>query len=102
MTTTSLGVVEFVSLVDTPGFLTGGSQASSFTMLMDGIADPVVPSISSDSLVLRINQYNFEVLVSRVLVDPVGVQDSQVSSTTANSFFSGSSQGSLVFQFIDT
>ncbi|MCQ4970227.1 hypothetical protein NE616_21335, partial [Enterobacteriaceae bacterium DFI.7.85] len=55
LSSAGLGVVEFVSLVDTPGFLTGGSQASSFTMLMDGIADPVVPSISSDSLVLRIN-----------------------------------------------
>ena len=102
LSSTSLGVVEFVTLVDTSGFLTSGSQTSSFTVLVNWVTDPVVTSISSDSLVLRVDQDNFEVLVSRILVNPVGVQDSQVSGTTTNSFFSGSSQGSLVFQFIDT
>lgn len=91
-----------MTLVDTSGLLTSGSQTSSFTVLVNRVADPVVTSISSDGLVRWINKDNFEVLVSGVLVNPVGVQDSQVSSTTTDSFLSSGSQGSLVFQLVDT
>lgn len=91
-----------MALVNTSGLLTSGSQTSSFTVLVDRVADPVVTSISSDGLVRWINKDNFEVLVGGVLVNPVGVQDSQVSSTAAHSFLSSSSQGSLVFQLVDT
>ena len=69
---------------------------------MHWVADPVVTSISSDGLVGRIDQDNLEVLVGGVLVDPVGVQDSQVGSTTADSLLGGSSQSSLVLQLVDT
>lgn len=102
LSSTRLGVVESVALVDTSGFLTSGSQTSSFTVLVDWVTDPVVTSISSDSLVRWINKNDFEILVSRVLVNPVRVQDSQVGGTTTNSLLSSSSQSSLVFQLVNT
>lgn len=94
--------MELVTLVDTSGLLTSGSQTSGLTVLVNWVTDPVVTSISSDGLVGRIDQDDFEVLVGGVLVDPVGVQDSQVGSTTADSFFGGGSQGSLVLQLVNT
>lgn len=102
LSSSGLGVVELVTLVDTSGLLTGGGQASSFTVLVNRVTDPVVLSISSDGLVRWINQDNFKVLVCRVLVNPVGVQDSQVSGSSANSFFGSRSQGSLVLQLVNT
>lgn len=73
LSSTGLGVVELVTLVDTSGLLTSGSQTSSFTVLVDWVTDPVVLSISSDGLVRWINQDDFKVLVGGVLVNPVGV-----------------------------
>lgn len=102
LSSTSTGVVVSVALVDTSGFLTSGSQTSSFTVLVNRVADPVVTSISSDGLVRWINKDDFEVLVGRILVNPVRVQNSQVSSTTTDSFFSSGSQSSLVFQLVNT
>ena len=102
MTTTSLGVVEQVTLVDTSGLLSGGSKTSGFSSLVDRVDDPVVSGVSSDGLVRWVDQDDFEVLVGGVLVNPVGVQDSQVRSTSTNSFFSGRSQGSLVLQLVNT
>lgn len=71
-------------------------------MLVNWIDDPVDSWVSSDGLVRRIDQDNFEVLVSRILVNPVRVQNSQVACTTADTLFSSSPQGSLVFQVGDT
>ncbi len=73
LSSAGLGVGVSVTLVDTSGLLTSGSQTSSLTVLVDWVTDPVVTSISSDSLVGWVDKDNFEVLVSRVLVNPVGV-----------------------------
>lgn len=82
-------IVVTVTLVDTSGFLAGSSEASGFSVLVDRVADPVVAGVSSDGLVRWVQKNDLEVLVDRVLVDPVRVQDSQVSSTTANTFLGG-------------
>ena len=66
----------------------GVSGFTSFPYLVNGLHDPVDTCIAADSLVLRINQDNFEVLVGGVLVDPVGVQHSQVCAATANTLLS--------------
>lgn len=102
MTTTSLGVVVSVTLVETSGLLTGSGETTSLTVLVDWLSDPVVSGITSDGLVLWVNEDDLEVLVGGVLVNPVGVQDSQVSSTTANTLLSGGTQGLLVLQLRNT
>ena len=40
-------------------------------MLVNGVDDPVDAGVTSDSLVLRIDENNFIILVRRVLIDPV-------------------------------
>ena len=70
--------------------------------LMDRLHDPIDSCIATDSLMLRINEYDFEVFVGRVLVDPVRIQHSEIGATTANTFFSGRLERSLIFQLVDT
>ena len=69
---------------------------------MDRLADPVDASIATDSLVLGVDTDNLEVLVGRVLVDPVGVQDTQVGAAAAHTLLSGGLEGTLVLELVDT
>jgi hypothetical protein len=66
------------------------------------IDDPVDARILADSLVLGIDKDNLEVLVGRVLVDPVRVQDAKVGATATNTLLSGGLEGSLVLELVDT
>jgi len=57
-------------------------------VLVYRLDDPVDAGIPTDSLVLRIDENDFEVLVSRILVNPVGIQDTQISAATSNTLLS--------------
>lgn len=102
MAATSLGVVVAVALVDTTGLLAGGGKATGLTVLVNGVTDPVDAGITADGLVLGIDKDNLVVLVGGVLVDPVGVQDAQVSSAAANTLLSGGLESTLVLELVDT
>lgn len=69
---------------------------------MDGGADPVDAGITTDSLVLGVDKDDLVVLVGGILVDPVGVQDAQVSSATANTLLGGGLESTLVLELVDT
>lgn len=97
-----LGVVVQVTSVDTSRLLAGSGKTSGFSSLVDSVDDPVDLGVSSDGLVRRVDEDDFEVLVGRVLVNPVRVQDSQVGASSANSFFGSRTERSLVLQVVDT
>ena len=69
---------------------------------MNRVDNPVDAGISADSLVLRVNEDDFVVLVGRVLVDPVGVENPKVGATTTDTLFSGGLEGSLVLELVHT
>jgi hypothetical protein len=69
---------------------------------VDRLDDPIDARISTDGFVLWVHKNDFEVLVRRVLIDPVGVQNSQVGTTASDTFFSGGLKGALVFQLVDS
>lgn len=69
---------------------------------MNSLDDPVNSGVSSDGLVRGIDKDDLEVLVCRILVDPVRVEDSQVGASSTDSLLSGRSERSLVFQLVDT
>lgn len=69
---------------------------------MDRLDDPIDARISTDGFVLGVHKNDFEVLVRRVLIGPVGVQNSQVGTTASDTFFSGGLKGALVFQLVDS
>lgn len=102
VTTTSLGLGEQVTLVDTSGLLAGSGKTSGLSVLVHWVDDPVVSCVSSDSVVRWVHQNDLVVLVSGVLVDPVRVQHSQVTSSSTNSLLGGNSQGLLVLELLNT
>lgn len=102
VTTTGLGVVEQVTLGNTSGLLTSSSKTSGLSVLVDWVDNPVDSWVSSDGVVRWVHQDNLVVLVGGVLVNPVRVQDSQVSSSSADSLLSGDSQGLLVLELSNT
>jgi len=54
------------------------------------------------SFVARVHKDNLIILVNTVLVDPVRVQDSQVSTTPSNTFLGGTPETALELQVVDT
>jgi hypothetical protein len=60
-------------------------ESSEFAMLHDRLGDPVDLGIPADRLVERINQDDFEVLVGRILPNPVGAQHPEALKPTSNS-----------------
>lgn len=69
---------------------------------MDGSNDPVDAGIAADSLVLGVDEDDLVVLVGRVLVDPVGVEDAQVGTAATDTLLSGGLEGALVLELVDT
>lgn len=83
-------------------FLTSSGETSGFSVLVLGGGDPVDSSVSSDSLVVGVNKDDFEELVGSVLANPVRVEDSEVSASSADSLLSDGSVGSGRLELVDT
>merc|ERR1719223_89995 len=83
-------------------FLTSWCKSSSLTVLVDRVYDPVDTRIISDCDVRRIDKYNFEVFICSILVDPVGVQHSQIHASSSCAFLCNTSQISCELQLVDT
>jgi len=97
---TRRSIVISVTLVDSSVLLTGSSQSTHLSVFMDWVCDPVDTGITTDSLVLRIDEDDFEVFVGGILVDPVRVQDSEIGATTTDTFFGGGTKRSLRFELV--
>lgn len=96
------GVVVAVALVETARLLAGGGEATSLAVLVDGVDDPVDAGVDADGLVLGVDEDDLVVLVGRVLVDPVRVEDAEVSAAAADTLLSDRAEGALVLELVDT
>tara|TARA_R110002003_G_scaffold1926_8_gene23759 strand:+ start:6940 stop:7392 length:453 start_codon:yes stop_codon:yes gene_type:complete len=96
------GVVVLVSTTKTTALLAGGGKTTALAVLVDGLDDPVDTGIAADGLVLGVDEDDFVVLVGRVLVDPVRVEDAQVGAAAADTLLGGGLEGSLVLELVDT
>jgi hypothetical protein len=95
-------VVVLVSTTKTTALLAGGGKTTALAVLVDGLDDPVDTGIAADGLVLGVDEDDFVVLVGRVLVDPVRVEDAQVGAAAADTLLGGGLEGSLVLELVDT
>lgn len=102
MSSASLGVVELVALVDTSGLLASGGKTTGLTVLVNRVADPVVSGAVADSSVGGVDKDDLEVLVGSILVNPVRVKDTEVTSTATNTLLSGGTERALVLELVDT
>lgn len=98
----STGLVVAVTLVETTGLLAGSSETTGLAVLVDGVDDPVDAGVDADGLVLGVDEDDLVVLVGRVLVDPVGVEDAQVGAAAADTLLGGGAEGALVLELVDT
>lgn len=94
-------LIELVPLPQPPRLLPRGSQPARLAVLVDRLHDPVDACVAADGLVLRVHEDDLEVLVRRVLVDPVGVEDAEVGAAAADALFGGGFEGALVFELVD-
>lgn len=69
---------------------------------MHWLNDPVDTGITPDSFVLGVNQDDFEVLVGRVLIDPVRVENSKIGTTTTDTLLGGRLERTLVLELVHT
>ena len=99
---TSGGVVVLVTTAETTALLAGGGETTRLAMLVDGVDDPVDAGIAADGLVLGVDKDDLVVLVGRVLVDPVGVENAQVGAAATDTLLSGALEGALVLELVDT
>lgn len=90
------------ALSDTTSLLGSSGKTTLLTVLVGRVADPVDTRIVADSLMLRIDKDHLKVLVGRILVDPVGVQDTKVSTTTSSTLLSDVTKRTLRLQVVDT
>jgi hypothetical protein len=60
-----------MTLAQATALLAGSGETTALAVLVDRLDDPVDAGIAADGLVLRVDEDDFEVLVGRVLVDPV-------------------------------
>jgi len=91
-----------VTLSVTTVLLANGGKTTSFAVLVDGVNDPVDAGITTDGFVGRIDKDDLKVLVGSILVDPVRVQNTQVSALAANTLLSGGLERALVLELVDT
>ena len=64
--------------------------------LVHGLHDPIDVGIAPDGLVLWIYENDLEVLVGRILVDPVGIKNAEVGTAASNALLRCSLERSLV------
>jgi hypothetical protein len=98
----SSGVVVLVSLSKTTALLAGGGEATALAVLVDRLGDPVDAGITADGLVLGVDEDDFVVLVGRVLVDPVRVEDAEVSGAATDTLLSSGLERALVLELVHT
>ena len=95
-------LVVAVTLALTPALLARGSETSCLAVLVDRVDDPVDAGVSSNGVVRWVDGNDLKVLVHTVLVDPVAVQDSQVSALLAHSLLGNATQTPLVLEVVHT
>ena len=86
---TSSSFVVSVTLAQATRLLSCSGETTRFTMLVDRVNDPVDARIAANSLVLRVDEDDFIILIGRVLVDPIRVEDAQVGAATSDTLLCG-------------
>ena len=62
-----------------------GGEPTELAMLVDGLGEPVDPRVATNGLVLWVDHDDFEVLVNRILSNPVRIQNTQGSTIATSS-----------------
>jgi hypothetical protein len=69
---------------------------------VDRVDDPVDAGVAADGLVLGVDEDDLVVLVGRVLVDPVRVEDAEVGAAAADALLGSGLERTLVLELVHT
>jgi hypothetical protein len=81
-----------MTLVEATRLLASSCETTGLAVLVDCLDNPVDARIATDGFVLWVDEDDLEVLVGRVLVDPVGVEDAKVGAATTDTLLGGSTE----------
>jgi len=95
-------VVPVSSVVKSSCFSSSRGESSEFSVLHCGSGDPINSRISPYCLVGWVHQNNFVKFECGILIDPVGIQNSEIGSTSSNSLLSDGFQIPFGFELINT
>jgi hypothetical protein len=100
---TTLDTVGTVStLAESTTLASSARQATAFTVLMDGVDDPVNTRVVTDLLMCGVDHDDLVVLHGCVLVDPVRVQHTKVGVPPSGFFFCNILEVSFELQMVNT
>jgi len=77
-------------------------KSTGFPAFVYRLRNPIDAGIAANSFVVGIDQDNFVILVNTVLVHPIRVQDSQITTTFSHPLLCSTPKTSLELQVIDT
>jgi hypothetical protein len=89
LSATSSCLVVTVTFAQSTRLLASSRKTTRFAVLVDWLDDPIDAGIPSDCLVLGVNEDDLEVLVCRVLIDPVRVENTEIGAATSNPLLCG-------------
>jgi hypothetical protein len=98
----TLDVAVLWTLTVTSVLGTGSGETSELSMLHHGGGDPVDSRITTDGLVLWVDQDHLEVLVRGILGDPVGVKHTERTALSSDTFFGLGPEGTAKLKLSDT
>lgn len=91
-----------MALAQSPVLFPNTGETTSFAAFVYWLGNPVDTRIPANSFVVGVHKDDFEILVNAILVYPVRVQDSQVSTTSSNTFLGGTPETALGLQVVNT
>ena len=91
-----------MALVLATRLLASRSEAAALAVLVDRVDNTVNARVHTDGLVGRVDENDLKVLVDRVLVDPVRIEDAQVAAAAADTLLGSRAEGTRVLELVDT
>jgi len=96
------GVVVAVAFSKTAVPFSDACETASLPALVHRLGDPVDPRIAANGLVVGVNEDDLVIFIDAVLVNPVRVQYSQVTTTPTNALLRNTPQPSLGLEVVHT
>lgn len=95
-------VVVAMTFAQSPVLFPNAGETSGLATLVNGFCDPVDARVPTNSFVIGVDKDDFVILVNTVLIHPVGIQDSQIATASADALFCDTPQAALELEVVDT
>jgi len=95
-------VVVAIAFAKTTVLFANAGETTSLPPFVDGLGDPVDSGVATNSFVIRVHQNNLVIFVDSILVDPIRIQHSQISTPPTNSFFGNTPETTLRLEVVHT